>query len=252
MSRLVSKSDFASLCSVTKAAITKACRSQFPAGMVGGRIDLDHPDVQSYLATKRSGPTARAERAEPEPDGPTQRRHRVMLPEPPEDDAGEAEEERPRREPTRRQRPRREPARRPAVNAELQGRAGDDVSWDDIEQYADQSLRWLTERFGTATAFVDWLDARKTISDIRAKDLKNDELAGRLISRDLVKAHVFGAIENANRRILGDASTTITRRLYSAARSGATVEEADAIVREILSQTLHPVKATASRVLREG
>lgn len=114
------------------------------------------------------------------------------------------------------------------------------------------TLEQLVKKFGTATAFQDWLAARKRISDIREKDLKNDERSGRLIPRELVRTHVFSHIEVANRRLLRDAAVTIARRVYAAAKSGAPVEDAEQEVRDILTQQLRPVKETATRVLRGG
>lgn len=125
-----------------------------------------------------------------------------------------------------------------------------DTKPEDIEQYAHLSLDALTRKFGTATAFGDWLDARKRISDIREKDLKNDERAGRLIPREFVRTHVFSHIEAANRRLLQDAAATIARRLYAAAKSGTPVEEAEQTVRDIISSQLRPAKETAARSLR--
>lgn len=122
----------------------------------------------------------------------------------------------------------------------------------DIEGIEDLTLRELTARFGTTLEFKDWLDARKKVADIREKDLKNFETEGKLISRELVEHHVFGAIENANRQLLADSPKTITRRIYAMARSGAPLEEAERVVRDIISSQLRPVKATASRVLRNA
>src|SRR5690606_8499244 len=81
-------------------------------------------------------------------------------------------------------------------------------SSDDLEQLA-ALLAPLTERFGLESAFKDWLDALKKIEEIREKRLKNEALEGNLIERELVKTHVFGAIESGNRRLLSDTPKTI-------------------------------------------
>lgn len=126
-----------------------------------------------------------------------------------------------------------------------------DTTADDIEQYAHWTLEALVRKFGTATAFGDWLDARKRISDIREKDIKADERAGKLIPRDYVRTHVFGHLEAANRRLLQDTPVTIARRLYAAAKSGMSIEDAESLVREIISSQLRPAKDAAAKALRE-
>lgn len=126
-----------------------------------------------------------------------------------------------------------------------------DTRAEDIEQYAHWTLEALVRKFGTATAFNDWLDARKRISDIREKDLKADEREGRLVSREYVRVHVFSHLEAANRRLLQDAPATIARRLYAAAKSGMTVEEAEELVRELISSQLKPAKDAATKALKD-
>lgn len=221
MARLETRSALARLAGVSPAAITKACKGQLAGACTGKRIDLDHASVQEYLAKKGVTST-------PPPVAPARRRETPPAPRP-----GKTKK-----------RGRPSPAPKPSVD-----RSADD---EDPESFLDMTLRDLTERFGTETAFKDWLDARKKIADIREKDLKNDETDGRLIPRDLVRTHLFGAIEAGNRRLLGDSPKTIARRIYALAKSGAPVEEAESVVREIVSSQLKPVSDTAARVLRNA
>jgi hypothetical protein len=218
MARLVSRGELARLAGVTPAAITKAAKKHFPDACVGVRVDLDAQTVVDWLAGKGVAPTPPPILDTTSPFAPTVRR----------------------------------PANAEHHAPEHRESPIEEVTWDDIERYAHKSLDWLVAKFGTATVFTDWLDARKRISDIREKDLKNDAMSGRLIQRELVQTHVFSAIEEANRRLLRDASTTITRRLYAAASSGTDLEEAEKMVREIISTQLRPVRDTAARVLRGG
>jgi len=237
MAQLLSKTELARLAGVTKAAITKAAVKQFPAALVGPRVDVDHADVQRYLAGRARGATNAAQSAsEPASEPTAERPSTKAIPE--QHGAGF--------EPTTASKP-APPSLPPDPDATHR-----DTKPEDIERYAHMTLEQLTRKFGTATAFTDWLTARKRISDIREKDLKNDERAGRLIPRELVRTHVFSHIEAANRRLLQDAATTIARRIYAAAKGGKPVEEAEAIVREIMSSQLRPVKASAARALREG
>ena len=122
----------------------------------------------------------------------------------------------------------------------------------DISRYADFTLRELVDRFGSVRALKDWLEALKKIEDIREKRLNNEEVQRALISRELVKTHVFGFLDAGNRRLLGDASKTIARRLYALARSDAPIEEGEKLVREIMGSQLHPQKERVAKLLREA
>jgi hypothetical protein len=97
----------------------------------------------------------------------------------------------------------------------------------------------------------DWLFALKTIEEIRGKRLDNDENEGRLIPREKVRVHVFGAIEEANKRLLLDIPKNLARTLYAMAKSGNPVEEAEKTVREKISSVLRPVKDKSARALRK-
>lgn len=225
--RLESRSALARLAGVSPAAITKACKGQLAAARVGKRIDLDHPAVAAYLTKKGVDPTAvppRHTRARAKPTAP-----RPKKPAP--------------------KKPRKAAARSPRVpDPGFNPDPADDGP--PIEDLLHLTLNEIIRRHGTDTGFKDYLDQRKKIADIREKTLKNLELAGRLIERELVKTHIFGALEESNRRLLGDSPKTIARRLYALAASGAPVEEAEATVREIMTSQIKPAKATASRVLR--
>lgn len=129
--------------------------------------------------------------------------------------------------------------------------APNQLSAEELEEMAE-ILRPLLARFGTATVFKDWLDALKKIVDIREKDLKNDEFRGRLISRELVEAHVFGAIEGTFRKLLSDSTKTIARRVFASAKSGQTIQEAEAIVHDIVSTQLQQLKAKTEKALRNA
>lgn len=220
MARLVTRSHFAREARVSPAAITKACKGLLAPACEGKRIDLDHPAAAAYLRKKGVTPT------------PAPKTRAKSAPKP--------TAERP---PAPRSKPRARPARRVPE-------AADDM--EDVESFVDLTLRELTDRFGTETAFKDWLDARKKIADTREKELKNEETDGRLIERELVKTHVFGTLESGNRRLLGDVPKTIARRLYAMAKAGAPVEDAETIVREIISSQLRPVAEDAARVLRNA
>jgi hypothetical protein len=240
MARLVTQSDLARLTGRSRQSISKAVAHRLKGALVGARVNIDHDSVRDYLVRAGVDPTMVALPAAAPASEPTAQRPSTnpLLPLPSNPPANDAAPPAPDL-----------PAEPLASNDEAAHR---DTRADDIERYAHMTLDQLMRKFGTATAFADWLAARKRISDIREKDLKNDERSGRLIPRELVRTHVFSHIEQSTRRLLQDAATTIARRVYAAAKAGLPVEEAENTVREIIGSQLRPVKASAARVLRGG
>jgi hypothetical protein len=247
--RLISRVELARLAGVSKAAVSKACGKQLAAACHRDRVDLDHDAVKAYLAKAR--PTAKASAGAPSPSvenvdtarAPTKKR-KAAPPEP--------------RAPT----PRRPPPPKPAAPAPRRRRKTDEEeghgeppegiearSDEDLEQLAELLLP-LTQRYGTVRHFKDWLEALRDIELIRKHRLANREAEGKLISRDLVKTHVFGAFESAFKRLLGDSTKTIARRVYALRDAGQPVEEAVRLVEELISKQLAPLKETAIRNLR--
>lgn len=228
--RPVSRAELSRIAGVSGAAITKACGKQLSAACTSDRVDLDHPSVVAYLAGKG--------RAAPAPDrAPTM-------------DAKRAAKRRsaktvPSKRPAKRRGPPtgRRPSPPPPEPIQPRAEAVQLDAWARL-------LRPLADRFGTARGFRDWLLALKDLEVIRAKTLENEETEGRLISRELVKTHVLGAVEAANRRLLTDSPKTIARRVYAAANTKVPVEDAEQIVREAISSQLKPAQETAARLLR--
>jgi hypothetical protein len=231
MDRTFSRSEFARLAGVSPMAITKACRKALAPACERDRIRGNHPAAAAYLAAKG--------RALPATDGaPT---------------ASPAATRKQRGRPTTlRPAPRKGRAttttRRPKQADPEPGQPRAEAT--ELEAFA-RLLRPLADRYGTARGFRDWLLALKDLEAIRAKMLENEETEGRLISRELVKTHVLGAVEAANRRLLTDSPKTIARRLYAACNGKVPVEDAEQMVREAISSQLRPAHQTAARLLRE-
>jgi hypothetical protein len=233
MPKLVTRAELARIAGISAMSVTRACRTRLADACIGLRLDLDHPVAAAYLAEKRGAPTTRAEPAHSPPPAPTPPSPPAPVPPVP-----------------------RVPRVPPVASAAAPPPASPLLpnSWDrvEVEQYADWTLRQISDQFGTVTAFKDWLDARKKQVSVREKELKNWEAEGMLIPRDAVRTHVFGHIEGVNRRLLQDVPKTIARRVYALARSDTPVEDAERLVREILSSELRPMKERVARTLREA
>src|SRR5689334_9022296 len=209
MSRYIPRAEFARAAGVSAAAITKACGAKLKdACGSGGRIDIDHPAAVAYLASKAAHAAAAAassssDAAPPSAAKPARRRDAAP---PPPASAGQTAGAAPT-------------AGGPGFSESGAG-PGDafdlppDVSSEELVRLL-RLLRPIVQRHGTRRGFDDWLDRVKTLEDIRKRRLDNDETEGRLISDEIVKTHIIGAMEGSHRRLLGDTPKTIARLLYA-------------------------------------
>lgn len=246
MAWLISRAELARKAGVSRAAITQACKGQLAGACDGPLVDLDHESVRGYLKARgvdvpaRARPKAPPTKAQPAKKAPATRRRSDGAPTP-----------KPRR--ARKKAPSKEAPSPPAPERPLRAPIQpSEATAEDIEAYAHLPLVELVELFGDAAAFKEWLASLKLIEEVREKSLKNDETEGKLISRELVATHVFGAIESSHRRLLGDSAKTIARLVYGLAKSGAPVEKAEGEVRKVISSQLQPAKETAARVVRNA
>jgi len=226
MPRLVSRAEFARLCKVSKAAITKACAKSLAAACQADRINVDHAAAVAYRKVRDA-----AADAAPTPHKKPARTRR--------------------RAPTA---PRKTTRKKPPAPTEARPKAepGEPAATDDeLDAYAGM-LRPLVERFGTSRTFLDWLKASKEIELIRARKLENDETEGRLISRDFVATHVVKLVDACWRRLLQDAPKTIARRIYALAKTQEPVESAERVVTEIIASLLEGLKTTAAKLVRNA
>jgi phage terminase Nu1 subunit (DNA packaging protein) len=242
MARLVTKFEFASIAGVSPAAITKAVKKQLIAAMVGPRVDLDHPDTQSYLAEgERRSLRSNARLFAPTPE-PTAVRPSTKPPELAQAPAPVRAAERPAAPAPAPARPAAAP-RPPASSVD----PGDDPT--DVDHYLDMTLREILRKHGTLTTFRDLLAARKQMSDIEEKNLKNAERTGRLIPREFVRVHLLSHVATAYRRLLQDTAPTLARRMYAMCRAGTPVEEAEQLARDLMGGQLKQAKDQIKRVL---
>lgn len=119
----------------------------------------------------------------------------------------------------------------------------------DFERIGDLTVREIAELFGSQQTYMDYLIAAHKWEDTRGKRLKNDATEGTLISRELVRIHLFGALESMHRRLLGDAPKTIARRIYALAKADVPLEDGESAAKEILSSIIRPVRDKAAKTL---
>ena len=96
----------------------------------------------------------------------------------------------------------------------------------------------------------DWLQALESLESLRGKRMALDVAMGKLVTRDMVKRHVFSVLDTCNRNLLTDAAQTLANRLTAMGRAGEPVEEAQRVVCDCLSSHLTVAYEGASRALR--
>jgi hypothetical protein len=214
---------------VSAPAITKASKGPLAPACIADRIDLDHPAAKAYLAAKRASapspdrrPTKTTKAPAPSPPRPTPRQKAAAT--------GDA----------RSTAARRDDGRTKEIPIE---------HTEEFEAYADLTLRDCVERFGTFRSMRDVAEVLKKIEDTRGKRLANDETEGHLVSREAVRTYVIGAIHAVLERLLRDTPRTVAQRLYVMAKSDTSLEDGEALARELLSATLKPAIEQASRAV---
>ena len=120
---------------------------------------------------------------------------------------------------------------------------------DDIQAFADMTLRELVNKFGTDSRFVDWLRAAKLIEDINDKRLKNAVSKSDLVSRVLVHKNVIDVFNAAHLKLMKDGAKSIAAGAVSKHVSGAKLIDIERYVSDILGSFVSPVKSKIIRSL---
>jgi hypothetical protein len=126
----------------------------------------------------------------------------------------------------------------------------DDAGYSD--ELADYTLGEIVEKFGSVRAYADVTEANGKRERARSLRLKNDVFEGRLIDRDLVEKGVLGAFDAAFRRLVTDIARTVTRRVFSYAQGGESVETAERYAAGQISDQLKRAKVAAARALKSA
>lgn len=241
MPLLISRAEFARRAGVSRPAVTKACAGQLKAAKHGKRIDCEHPAARAYLDGKPGRPAQpTVPTPTPEPSAPT----------PPAKKTRSAPSA-----PTPKAKLAAASSTAPTpINLSLP-----DDAYLSLPRGTDQeiaaykaALLPIAKRFGGEVAFLNWLKALKEMEVISKTRLDNAERAGHLVSRAHVKTHVIGTIDGSHRLVLTDGVKTAMGRAQSMTRSGHSLEELEAMGREVMSSHLVHVKDKALKALTDA
>lgn len=231
MQKLEKRSVLATAAGVNPSTVTRLLKGSLSAAVVGNRVDMNHPDVLGYLKDRAAGTTKpgvkKAKKAPPPPA--------KIKPAPPpparddSDDDGDTVETK--------------------INPALDVDGHIVEIPEDIQMYADMTLREIIKQFGTAQRFNDFLKAVKEIEMINERRLKNAEKQGQLVSRSLIKVGIIEPIDTAHNKLLTDGAKKIAVRCYAMAKSGKETEQLEMFVKETITSFIRPSKQKAVKTL---
>ena len=278
MQKLHSKSKFARMAGVNPSTVTRLCETILKAAVSGKQVDAAHPDAVKYLQDRARGQTLPAATGldpfyeEAVSLCQSENRYSITFLQrglkigysraarivdvmrinnliPTKDEPPISVDFKPP-PPPRGQAAVKETKKAVALAANPEEQIFDIPQ--DIQAFADMTLRELIHRFGTDTAFVDWLNATQKIEAINEKRLKNAQTKGLLISRELVKVGVIDVFNSAHLRQLKDGAKSIAAGVISKHAGGAELSETEAFVSDILGSFIRPIKNKIARSLKNA
>ena len=243
MKKLVSRSEFAHMATVSAAAVTKAACTVLKNAVHGKRIDVNHPDAVKYLQSKESPAPgidplyAEALKVCQENGRYTMTNIRRNI------SVGDA-------------RAKRIIATIKAAGADkpviikkrgwgARNATKKQTALDSLKnaKFADMTLTEVVEIYGTDIAFLDWLKATKLIAEIEEKRLKNAATRGDLINRDLIKTTVIKVFYRAFNILITDGAKTIASRVITMHSAGRPVVYCEEFVSDQISTFIQRAKS---------
>jgi hypothetical protein len=231
---LVTKAIFADIAGVTPTAITKACKpgKGLAKATVGEgvkmRVDPNHPAAVAYIEDRiQKGPKVTVSINGGE-EIPYSEYTEGLESTPRPTGAGAAKESRKR--------------------VSMYNIDASEVP-DNMQDFADLTIREVVTKFGTDYRMVDYLRALKEIETIDERRIKSAKARGELVHRDLILKGVIEPIDSAHRKMLTDGAKTIARRSVAMIGAGRDVDDIEKFIAEQLSSFIKPAKAKIKRAL---
>ena len=252
---------------VTAAAVTKQLKTRLAGALEGQRIDANHPEARKYLQEKTAPkPQEPATGVDPlfeqalkncQESGRWTGSHvmrslgigyaravRLL-----EQLASAGHCPAPEPAPVSSQTGQSRPPPAPPKDENPQGLPDIIEAPDDLSSLIGWTLGRLLLTYGTATRFHDWLKALKEIEMVCEKRIKNAQLEGKLVNRDLVKSAIIDRIDGVFVKLLTDGTTTISSRAHAMVKAGETEAEVKAMVEDQLGSFIRPAKDQMRRAL---
>lgn len=96
----------------------------------------------------------------------------------------------------------------------------------------------------------DSLEKKKLAADIQGRELRNAQLEGRLVARELMIRGVWNPLETFLVRILSDGAKTMAATVHPLVKAGGSREEIEVAIRNELSSFIVPLKESIQKALK--
>lgn len=121
---------------------------------------------------------------------------------------------------------------------------------ENIEEFADMTLRQIIHQFGSDAAFLDWLKATKEIESINEKRLKNATTKGDLIHKEIVKRGIIEPVETVFVNLLSDGARALATRVPAKAASGESTIDIENYISDYIGKFIKKAKADINKTLK--
>lgn len=226
---MLSISQFARESGVTRRSVQRRLETWLKPALVGGQVDEAHP-LALWFVRSKGAPAAPPPEVEAAVEAYRAQRAGCAAP------------------------GRKEPAAGRVSRGGMDRRFGapesvplPDGSVLPISEIRDMPFGEVIDQWGWGPAFKEHLLALRALEEMRDKRLRVDERRGGLISRELVRLHVFGALDAFSRRLLTDMPRTLALRV----RVTETPEEGETLARREIERELKAAKAEVVYALKQ-
>ena len=243
---LVSRAEFARMAEINVGTLSRMLKNNFKCVLVGNRVDANHKEAKRYLKNRE---IAKKMGWANVPAGADLSKINGVPSEKNVRSTGLKKGVKSVKKGTAIIKPEKAPKKTREEKATEKKHSNMDGIPEDMREFSHMSLLELTQRFGTDTAFLDWLKATKTIEDINEKRLKNAASMGELVSKDLIKRGILDPIESTHVKLLTDGVKTISIRVSAMAIAGKDILSIEKYVASQISSFIKPVKDKVSKIL---
>lgn len=213
MTRIISRAELARWAGLHKSNAARACQGKLADAVLPTGVDAEHPLVRAWLAS-----------------------HGVdKLPDlPKKSDAVKT---------NKKKQPKKSPAVKTVV-AEPVPVATNTPDPFDLEHLEDLTIREVVMRFGSVDGFKRFVDALKSISEFKYKELRAKQQRGALIERTKVAGIVFPMIDVAFSRLVSDVPDSVSKLVMARVQSGGseTLIDIQKMIRDANSRVMKNVK----------
>ncbi len=141
----------------------------------------------------------------------------------------------------------------PDSSADVEAASGGGLEIEEeIRKYWDYTLRHIIERYGTMPIFASMLQAADKVESINARRLDSDRKTGELISREFVKKHILGLVEQIFQRMLAEMPVKLASEVHTMCATGATLEEVQQSIHDAVSRELRTIKKDTTKEIKRA